>query len=109
MNEKSHIFVSDAVTETEYDGALEVRDRIRINPATGTVDGRLNFETKLLKSGYKFKVEFTVESENAVEKEAFLRLLYQSLEALAKQEIRFGAQKTNGGGAFAARAKLRRW
>lgn len=98
--EKSHIFVSDAVTETEYDGALEVRDRIRINPATRTVDGRQKFETKLLKSGYKFKVEFTVESENADEKEAFLRLLYQSLEALAKQEIRFGAQKTNGGGAF---------
>ena len=41
-----------------------------------------------------------MESENADEKEVFLRLLYQSLEALTKQEIRFGAQKTNGGGAF---------
>lgn len=94
---KSRLFVKDAVCKDEFDGSLELRDRVCINPRTAT-GGEEKFTTKMLGAGWKFDISFTAEAENEEEKEAFRELLKKAVRALDIAAVRLGAEKTNGAG-----------
>lgn len=96
---KSRLFVQDAVCKDVFDGILELRERVCINPRTAT-GGAEKFNTKMLGAGWKFDIFLTSEAENEEEKEAFLELLKKAVRALDIADVRLGAQKTNGAGKF---------
>lgn len=108
--EKSRLLIQDAFCTTEEPPALEIRNRVKIDAAAGTVDGNTKFETRFLGTGYEFEVNFTIELEdvNREEREKYKELLYLALKALSVLELRLGAQKTNGGGEFRLK-KLYEW
>ena len=80
---KSRLFVKDAVCKDEFDGSLELRDRVCINPRTAT-GGEEKFTTKMLGAGWKFDISFTAEAENEEEKNRFLREHIASLRSHVK-------------------------
>jgi len=96
---KSRLFVQDAVCKDVFDGTLELRERVCINPRTAT-GGAEKFNTKMLGAGWKFDIFFTAEAENEEEKEVFRELLKKAVRALDIADVRLGAQKTNGAGKF---------
>ena len=99
---KSRLFIEDAVCKDEFDGILELRRRVSIDPYTGT-GGEEKFQVEMLGRGKKFDICFTIEARDKKELDEFQKLLRKAVKALGMHIIRLGAQKTNGGGEFEVR------
>ncbi len=100
---KSRLAVRDGSCVFGFDGKLEHRERIEIDGARGVAAEEKKFDTLFLGKGCEFVVEFAAAARDGQEKEAFRRLLEKAFQALQHQELRLGAQKTNGGGIFSIR------
>jgi CRISPR/Cas system CMR subunit Cmr4 (Cas7 group RAMP superfamily) len=98
---QSLLIVDDARSET---APIEVRDGVRIDPATGTAKEGAKFDLELLQAGTTFPLRFELlipEGKTA----ALKRALARALQGLQKGEITLGARKRRGFGC----CQVKRW
>lgn len=89
----SFVIIDDAVTETKP-MFVEIRDGVRIDGRTGSAADKGKFDRAVLPRGTSFDFEMTVEllDDDNSTKSAIGSLL----EAMSREEVRFGGAKTRG-------------
>lgn len=99
--QKSRLFIEDAVSEEI--GTVTKRSRVCIDPETGTAMDKKKFDVTALAEGLTFELHFLAEAyemEGAAGVKEFCGILHETAAAINSGMIRFGGQKTNGGGEF---------
>lgn len=95
-NRESNIYISDSYArnkkEIEYRPGVKIDNRFGVNELGGY------FERELLGSGHEFDVEIKVYADKEEKREEQIIILKTILSAINLGELRFGANKTNGGG-----------
>lgn len=96
---QSPLIVDDALSEGEASHLVELRDGVKIDPATRTAEKGKKYDYQLLRAGTRFGLRFELLLDNQErENERRKKALALALQALAAGEIRLGARKRRGFG-----------
>jgi len=93
---QSLLIVDDA--RSEDPAAVEIRDGVRINPATGTAAEGAKFDMELLQAGVTFPLRFELLIPKDKDETGLKTALAQALHGFEKSEIPLGARKRRGFG-----------
>ena len=93
---QSLLIVDDA--RSEDPAAVEIRDGVRINPATGTAKEGAKFDMELLQAGTTFRLRFELLIPKTEDETALKEALAQTLHGFKEGEIPLGARKRRGFG-----------
>jgi CRISPR/Cas system CSM-associated protein Csm3 (group 7 of RAMP superfamily) len=93
---QSLLIVDDARSEAPV--AVEIRDGVRIDPATGTAKEGAKFDIELLQAGTTFPLRFELLIPEDKDEATLKQALAQALHGLKEGEIPLGARKRRGFG-----------
>jgi CRISPR/Cas system CSM-associated protein Csm3 (group 7 of RAMP superfamily) len=92
---RSWLFIEDALG---VEKGIEIRDGVRIDPATLTAENKGKYDMELLAAGTSFDLEFELRlpKDEKAKPDNMLTLFYTALTALEEGHIRLGGKKTRG-------------
>lgn len=94
--EQSALIVSDALGEKPH---IELRDGVRIDPATRTAADQAKYDLQLLAAGTTFPLGFELVITKAMDEAKVVRYLGTALSGLQTGQIALGGRKQRGFGA----------
>ena len=96
---QSPLIVDDALGVVEGYPEVELRDGVKIDPKTRTVEEKKKYDYQLLATGTRFDLRFELLlDDNSKENERCKKALAIALQGLAAGEVRLGARKSRGFG-----------
>jgi len=99
---ESPLIVFDSLGHLPAGQALEIRDGVAIDPASGTAEEHKKFDFEVLPAGTRFDVRFDLLIPKGADETRLLALLRATLGGLDAGEVRLGARTSRGYGACRA-------
>lgn len=96
---QSPLIVFDALGTLPPNGAIEIRDGVQIDEATGTAEDHKKFDYEVLPAGTSFSLRFDLLVSSPACEDELVSLLLAALRGLAPGEISLGARRSRGLGA----------
>jgi len=108
---QSPLIIFDALGEFPKDLAIEIRDGVAIDPATGVAEAHKKFDFEVLPAGTRFpvRVDMILPSPGGGDEAELLSLLAGALDAFSYGEAHLGARRSRGLGQVRASWKARRF
>jgi CRISPR/Cas system CSM-associated protein Csm3 (group 7 of RAMP superfamily) len=96
QGDQSPLIVFDSLGELPGGLAVEIRDGVAIDPATGTAEAHKKFDLEVLPAGTIFPVRVELIIANAAAEPRLLNLLARTLEGLGEGDIALGMRRSRG-------------
>lgn len=100
VDEQSPVIIFDSLGVVPEDHAIEIRDGVQIEAASGTAEDRKKFDAEVLPAGTRFPLRFELIASDSGAEAELVNLLVTALSGLASGDVTLGARRSRGFGAL---------